>query len=390
MAGFFAGEDLSLNPIEEARLRQAAGEGYLDLTSSNPTQQGLLFPPAILQRASQPYWDTRRYLPDPKGLPTARATISRYYAGRTPSFELDPEHIFITASTSEAYSHLFGLLTRPGDNILGPQITYPLFEYLAALHHVQLRPYNLVESNGWQIDERSLLAQADRRTRAVLLISPHNPTGMVVRQPIAALTKLGLPIICDEVFSEFPYTIAAVPPFATLHPELPVFLLNGLSKMFALPDLKLGWIAANALAYTKFGARLELLNDTFLSCSSLIQAMLPTLFQEGFDFVDQMRQHIRSNLDMALAMLATSPRFKLQPPDGGYYLFTAVAGWPSNDEEALVLHLLEKGVLVHPGFFYNYTDETDTTTMPHLMLSALTAPDVLRTGLERLLAALAY
>ncbi len=389
MAGFFADEDLSLNPIEEARLRQAAGAGYLDLTSSNPTQQGLLFPPTILQQASQPYWDTRRYQPDPKGLPTARAAISRYYAGRTPAWELDPEHLFITASTSEAYSHLFGLLTQPGDNILGPQVTYPLFEYLAALHHVQLRPYNLVESKGWQIDEQSLLAQADHRTRAVLLISPHNPTGMVVTQPIAALAHLGLPIICDEVFSEFPYNIASVPPFAVLHHELPVFLLNGISKMFALPDLKLGWIATNAPAYTKFGARLELLNDTFLSCSSLIQAMLPTLFQEGFGFVGQLRQHIRSNLDMALAMLSASPRFQVRPPDGGYYLFAAVKGWPGGDEEALVLYLLEKGVLVHPGFFYNYSGETDTNSRPHLMLSALTASAVLRDGLEILLAALA-
>jgi aspartate/methionine/tyrosine aminotransferase len=388
MTGFFAEEDLSPNPIETARLRQAAGAGYIDLTSSNPTRQGLLFPEAVLRHASAPYWQTRHYQPDPKGTLAARTAISHYYAGRTPALTLDPEQIFITASTSEAYSHLFALLTQPGDNILGPQVTYPLFEYLAAIHHVELRPYTLVESEGWQIDDASLLAQSDERTRAVLLISPHNPTGMVVTKPNPMLDKLGLPVICDEVFSEFSYRLSAVPPFSSLHPHLPVFLLNGISKMFALPDMKLGWIALNDLAYQIFGERLELLNDTFLSCSSLIQTMLPTLFSEGADFVRQMHQHIKTNLDMALEMLNRSQLFQMQPPDGGYYLFVGVPGW-QQDEEALVLYLLEQGVLVHPGFFYNYEGESENTATPHLMISALTETTQLQAGLAKLVAALA-
>lgn len=390
MSGFFADEDLSINPIEEARLYRAAGLGYVDLTSSNPTAQGWLFPPTILEKASRPYWESRRYQPDPKGNPAAREAIARYYAERTPPLPQDPAAIFITASTSEAYSHLFALLTEPGDNILGPDVTYPLFEYLAAIHHVELRPYSLMESNGWQIDEASLLAQADARTRAILLISPHNPTGMVVQQPLAALQKLGLPIICDEVFSEFTYNIPTVPPFSVLHPDLPVFLLNGVSKLFALPDLKLGWIATNSPAYHQFGDRLELLNDTFLSCSSLIQAMLPTLFSDGFEFVTQMRDYIRGNLDMALQLINSQPGIlQAQPPDGGYYLFAGVPNWPQ-DEESLILYLLEQGVLVHPGFFYNYSGSAETTEIaPHIMISALTRTDQLRAGLEILLKALA-
>lgn len=389
MAGFFAEEDLSLNPIEEARLRQLAGAGYIDLTSSNPTAQGLLFPPELLQRASAAYWFERYYQPDPRGNPQARQSIVNYYARRSPSLALNLEHIFITASTSEAYSQLFALLTQPGDNVLGPQVTYPLFEYLAAIHHVELRPYNMLESNHWQIDETSLLGQADHRTRAVLLISPHNPTGMVVTKPIAALDKLGLPVICDEVFSEFPYTVKSIPPLTALHPELPVFLLNGISKLFALPDLKLGWIASNLPAYATFGERLELLNDTFLSCSSLIQAMLPTLFSEGWEFVGQMQQYIQSNLDLALALIAKSGVLQVQAPTGGYYLFAAVPGWTA-DEEALVLYLLEQGVLVHPGFFYNYAGDTNPNSIavPHIMISALTAPAQLQAGLEKLIAAL--
>lgn len=389
MSGFFADEDLSINPIEEARLRQAAGAGYIDLTSSNPTSQNLLFPPSILEKASRPYWESRRYQPDPKGNSLARAAIAQYYAQRTPPLPQDPDAIFITASTSEAYSHLFALLAEPGDNILGPDVTYPLFEYLAALHHVELRPYTMVESNNWQIDEASLLAQADERTRAILLISPHNPTGMVVQQPIAALQKLGLPVICDEVFSEFTYNIPAVPPFSTLHPELPIFLLNGISKLFALPDLKLGWIATNPVAYQKFGERLELLNDTFLSCNSLIQTMLPTLFVDGFPFVNQMRDYIKNNLDIALQLINARPGIlQVQPPDGGYYLFASVPNW-QEDEESLVLYLLERGVLVHPGFFYNYDGSVNINNpAPHIMISALTQTEQLRAGLLKLLDAL--
>jgi alanine-synthesizing transaminase len=376
--GFFADGDLTPNRIELARQQAAAGAGYIDLTSSNPTHQGLLFPPEILRSAADRYWDTRRYEPDPLGALPAREAIVRYYAGRTPALALTTEDILITASTSEAYGLLFALLADPGDNVLAPVVSYPLFEYLAVLHHVELRPYALDEARGWRIDPASLHAQVDERTRAVLVISPHNPTGMVVRAPEPALASLGLPVICDEVFAEFPYRVPYVPPLGTLHPELPIFHLNGISKQFALPDLKLGWIALSGPARERYGARLELLNDTFLGASGLIQSMLPTLFDAGPAFVAQMRTHIRANLDLALELLARSGRIQVQPPDGGYYLFPQVAGWP--DEDELVLQLLEHGVLVHPGYFYGYERGG------HMMLSCLTDREQLRAGLERLLA----
>lgn len=378
MTGFFADGDLTPNRIELARQRASAGAGYIDLTSSNPTHQGLLFPPEILRSAADGYWHTRRYNPDPRGAPAAREVIARYYAGRTPALALTTEDIFITASTSEAYGLLFALLADPGDNVLAPVVSYPLFEYLAALRHVELRPYALDESRGWRIDPASLRAQADERTRAVLVISPHNPAGMVVQAPEPALANLGLPVICDEVFAEFPYQAAHVPPLGALHPELPIFHLNGISKLFALPDLKLGWIALGGPAQERYGARLELLNDTFLGASGLIQSMLPVLFEAGMPFVAEMRAHVRANLDLALEMLARSSRIQAQPPDGGYYLFPQVWGW--RDEEELVLHLLDHGVLVHPGYFYGYERGE------HIMISCLTAHERLREGLERLLA----
>lgn len=380
MVGFLAGDDLTPNRIELARQRAASGPGYIDLTSSNPTHHGLLFPPDVLRRAADAYWAARRYDPDPRGLRVAREAVVRYYAGRIPPLGLDLDDIYITASTSEAYSLLFALLADPGDNVLVPSVSYPLFDYLAAAHHVELRPYALDEQRGWRIDPASLRLQADGRTRAVLVVSPHNPTGMVVQSALPSLAALGLPVICDEVFAEFPYGAPAAPPFGAVYPELPVFHLNGISKMFALPDLKLGWIALSRPAREQFGERLEVLNDTFLGANTLTQTMLPAIFEGGRPFVEAMRAHFRANVDMALELLRGSGRLHAHPPDGGYYLFPRVDGW--DDEEELVLHLLSHGVLVHPGFFYGY--ELDT----HLMISCLTERELLRAGIERLVAAL--
>jgi aspartate/methionine/tyrosine aminotransferase len=381
MPGCFSNLDLTPNHIEQARRRAEAGAGYIDLTSSNPTRQGLLFPAEVLQTAAAPYWAARRYEPDPLGAPAARAAIASYYATRTPPLHLPNDAITITASTSEAYGLLFALLADAGDNVLVPNVTYPLFDFLAAIHHVELRSYQLDEQRGWQIDGNSLLAQADNRTRAVLLISPHNPTGAVLPTPLPTLDMLGLPLICDEVFAAFPYHASSVPPAATLHPDLPVFHLNGISKLFALPDLKLGWVALNAAAHAAYGERLELLNDTYLGASSLIQHMLPTIFAEGMPFVDTMAEQVRTNITYALHRFARCPTLVAQPPGGGYYLFPTVRD--QNGEEALVLALLEQGVLVHPGYFYGDVPGC------HLMLSALTEPAAFTEGVERLCRALA-
>lgn len=386
MPGCFSSLELTPNRIEQARQRRAAGRGYIDLTSSNPTHQGWLFPPDVLRQATERYWTNRRYDPDPHGVPESRQAIASYYKQRCATGAsntrqtISPDAIYITASTSEAYGLLFALLTDPGDNILAPDVTYPLFDYLAEIHHVELRTYHMDESHSWHIQPASLLAQADSRTRAVLLISPHNPTGMVLQSPLAVLNDLGLPLICDEVFASFPYRVAHVPPVMLLHPTLPVFLLNGISKMFALPDMKLGWIALNSVAYARYGERLELLNDTFLGANMLTQTMLPDLLAQGNDFVAAMVAHVQTNLTHALERFTHAASLQANPPDGGYYLFPSVDGW--YDEEDLVLYLLDHGVLVHPGFFYGDVPGT------HIMLSALTQQEDFARGIERLCNAL--
>ncbi|GAC1534366.1 MAG: pyridoxal phosphate-dependent aminotransferase [Herpetosiphon sp.] len=379
MPGFFAQDDLSPNVIELGRVRQAAAGGYIDLTSANPTEQGLLFPSEVLEEASRIYLHDRHYAPDPRGLPATRDAIQRYYSSRTPPLDLGRDDIVVTASTSESYSLLLALLCDPGDNILVPQVTYPLFEYFAAMHHVRLRPYQLREADGWSIDQMSLLQQADERSRAVFIVSPHNPTGMVIQQPLEALIQLRLPVICDEVFASFTYSVPATPPLGTLYTDLPVFHLNGISKMFGLPDLKCGWIALN-IAARRFSARLELLNDTFLSSSTLIQSMLPSIFQHGSAFVETQVDRVRSNIAFALQTFQHHQVVDVQAPQGGYYLFLRVARW--TDEDALVLYLLELGVLVHPGYFFG------SSTDAHLVLSALVEPTRFRSGIETLARAL--
>lgn len=380
MAGVFSHLDLTPNRLEQARQARVARGDLIDLTSSNPTAQGLLFPPEVLAAASESYWPTRRYRPDPRGDVAARAAIVAYYAHRSPPLTITPDDIFLTASTSEAYSLLFALLADPGDNLLVPNVTYPLFEYLAALRNLELRSYQLDEERDWRMNARSLRRAADERTRAILIVSPHNPTGAIVDRPLATLDLLGIPVICDEVFAPFTYAAPATPPLAALHPDLPVFTLNGISKLFALPDLKLGWIALNRPARA-FAARLELLNDTLLGANALSQFLLPTLFAEGASFVAAMAARVRSNLTFALQRFADHPHIHARPPAGGYYLFPAISGW--DDEEALALYLLEQGVFVHPGYFYGDVPGC------HIMLSALTEPATFAAGIDRLSAALA-
>lgn len=380
MAGVFAQLDLTPNRLEQARQARAARGDLIDLTSSNPTVQGLLFPPAVLATAAAAYWPARRYRPDPRGDLAAREAVTSYYARRSPPLAVTPDDIFLTASTSEAYSLLFALLADPGDNLLVPNVTYPLFEYLAALRNLELRSYQLDEERDWRINARSLRRAADERTRAILIVSPHNPTGAIVERHIATLDLLGIPVICDEVFAPFTYAAPATPPLASLHPDLPVFTLNGISKLFALPDLKLGWIALNRPARA-FASRLELLNDTLLGANALSQFLLPTLFAEGAPFVAAMVSRVRANISFALRQFADHPRIHARPPAGGYYLFPSISGW--EDEEALALYLLEQGVFVHPGYFYGEVHGC------HIMISALTEPATFAAGIERLCAALA-
>lgn len=373
------------NPLAQAQARlRATGGPLFDLISGNPTQHGLQFPSEILQAAlhvAQTAADP--YRPDPKGQMVARQAISDYYADR--GLNLTPDRIVLTPGTSQSYWYLFQLLADPGQEILAPQPSYPLFDYIAALCRVTLRPYPLLRTgSGWALDLAALAAAVTSRTRAIILISPHNPTGHVATpDEVEALTTLAtarrLPIIADEVFCEFIFgDVLHCRPAAQAVAPL-IFTLNGFSKMLALPGAKLGWIGVSgqpALCDRALAA-LETIADTFLATHEQIQWAAPALLTQGRAFLADYRRQIAARAALAHTMLAGSTSFDLTPAAGGFYLTLAVERL-TDDDEALAIALLDHiGILTHPGWLYDMAE-------PMLVLSFLSEPATLGAQLPRL------
>lgn len=336
----------------------SSGRPVLDLISTNLAEQGWVFPQerlqAILAEAAQ---RAQIYRPDPLGLPSAREAIANYY--RTAGIPASAEQVLITPGTSLSYFYCFKLLAGPGEEILCPSPSYPLFESIAELSGIQLRYYRLQESRGWEIDLDHLESQISTRTRALVLISPHNPTGMVAgSQSLQELADIAcrhdLPILADEVFSEFLYDLEALPrPAATAAPL--VFTLNGFSKMVGLPGLKLGWIllSGRQARVRRSLEVMELISDTFLPVNDLAQHMVSGIFESREGFASACRPWLLRCRQIAGSILSQCSELQFTLPRGGFYL-TLKVGEAEVDEEALCIELLrDSGVLVHPGYFYD-------------------------------------
>jgi len=342
--------------------KRRAGDPILDLTESNPTHAGIEYPREILTALA----DERalRYDPTPRGLPSALESVSAYYGG-----EITPSRILLTASTSEAYSYLFKLLADPGDEILAPRPSYPLFDFLAALDSVQVRQYSLRYDGAWHIDFDTLERNITSRTRAIVVVNPNNPTGSFLkRQELERLESLGIPIICDEVFSD--YEFAPDPSrVRTLAGERGVltFSMSGLSKIAGLPQMKLGWIVASGPGHEAALDRLELIADTYLSVATPVQLALTKLLASPVR--EQIRQRTRANLDFL--------RSAVQPLnlEGGWYATLQVPRVRTEEEWALML-LEEHNVLLQPGFFFDFESEA------FLVVSLLTSPQVFERGIS--------
>jgi hypothetical protein len=338
--------------------RHRLGKPVLDLTETNPTKVGLVMPEAEIRAALA---DTRflQYEPTPFGDAAARAAVSAFHGAAIPS-----EHVVLTASTSEAYALLFKVLGDPGDRLLVPVPSYPLFEYLAGLENVETVPYPcLWEGDGWFVDFAALRAQLDDRTRALLVVSPSNPTGAMLRrdeadQLLALCRDRGLALICDEVFGDHVFTDAPsrVRSLAGREEAL-VFVLGGLSKSCLLPQLKAAWIAASGPAdlLTAALARLEVVADTYLSVNTPIQLALPRLLA--------LRDVIRPLVMARLTANRTTLEWVLQgsaatalPLDGGWSAVVRVPREPGEEERVLRL-LARHGLRVHPGFFFDFPTE---------------------------------
>ncbi len=361
-----------LKPNELARLlaqKCAPGAQIIDLTESNPTRAGFDYPDEIFQALAGR--GSLLYEPSPRGYEAARAAVAAGHG-------VSAERVFLTASTSEAYSYLFKLLLNPGDRVLTPRPSYPLIEFLAKLECAAMDQYPLRYDGAWRIDFHQLEAMLTPQTRAIVVVNPNNPTGSYLKrgetEKLAAIcASLGMALISDEVFSAYPLDAPpdAVPSLAGVECGLAV-ALNGLSKCAGLPQMKAGWmiLGGEDKLWRDAAARLELIADTFLSVSAPVQMALPELLRLGASVRKQIRERTRGNLEWL--------RKQCEPMvvEGGWY---AVLPLPdSAAEERFVISLLvEDDVLVQPGFFFDFSGEGC------VVLSLLTKPETFREGVAR-------
>jgi alanine-synthesizing transaminase len=349
------------------------GATILDLTESNPTRAGFAYPSEhILAALADP--KTMRYDPAPRGLASAREAVCGYYSARGVSVE--PSRVLLTASTSEAYAYLFKLLADPGDEVLVPRPSYPLFEFLAGLESVCVRPYRLRYDGAWRIDFDSLQESITPLARAIVIVNPNNPTGSFLkREELERLEALGIAIISDEVFSDYSFAPDPTRMDTLAGPrQVLTFSLSGLSKIAGLPQMKLGWIVANGRGHEAALDRLELIADTYLSVATPVQVALPTLLASTVR--DQIRERTRANLAF-LQSAAAGTSLHVRKVEGGWYAIVQVPRTRSEEEWALDL-LRECNVLVQPGFYYDFESEA------FLVLSLLPAAGVFEEGVRRM------
>ena len=353
----------------------------LDLTDTNPTRVGIPYPSDLLQALADPRG--RQYQPDPLGLHEARVAVAAEYGRfRTPT---SPDRVILTASTSEAYSVLFKLLCNPGDHLLVPQPSYPLFDLLTRLDGVLACPYRLEYHRVWSIDRAGMEQALSSHTRAVLVVSPNNPTGSLLRVAdrewlVALCAERGLALIADEVFADYP--LAPRPDACTIAGERRILTcsLGGLSKSAGLPQVKLGWIVLDGPEALVADAlsRLEVVCDTYLSVSTPVQLAAARLIEAGRTIRTAILARVTENLAALRRQLAEHPAVTLLEPEAGW---SAVLQVPAiRSEEALVLRLLDAArVLVHPGYFFDFAHEA------FLVVSLLPEPAVFAEALTRLL-----
>ncbi len=373
---------LTPNRFTEAQQEmRAAGMEVLDLTISNPTRAELHYDEeAIMQALINPA--ALDYDPQPKGLRTAREAVASYYRKQHEEFDFDPESVVLTTSTSEGYSYVFRLLCNPDDEILVPKPSYPLFEFLADLQDVKLVPYPLVYDHGWQIDFPSLYKAVTHRTRAVVVVHANNPTGSYVaaaeRNALDNFCReYNLSLIADEVFLDYSHDGAPRPTFATNRDAL-TFTLSGLSKISALPQMKLAWVVTSGPSQQVNAAlaRLEVIADTYLSMNAPIQLAAPALLEQRHTIQPLLLDRVRANLGELDRLLSRQKACQRLEVEGGWYAVLRVPATQSDED--LAIEILRKvSVLVHPGHFYDFPSDG------YLIVSLITPVGQFREGIKR-------
>ncbi len=361
-----------------------AGRELLDLTASNPTTIGLHYQEdQILAALADPRALT--YEPIAKGLLMAREAVAAYY--QELGVRLDPEHLVLTTSTSEAYTFSFRLLCEPGDEVLVPTPSYPLFEFLAELQDVHLVPYELIYDHGWQIDFHGLEQKLTARSRAVIVVHPNNPTGSFVKahemEELAALCrKRELAIIADEVFLD--YSVGAAGKSFAANDQCLTLTMSGLSKVSGLPQMKVAWIAVSGPKILKQDAlaRLDVIADTYLSMNAPIQHALSVLLEQRRSIQEQLNTRVLANLEELDRQLGAQHLVSRLQMEGGWYAILRVP--VSRSDEDLAIQLIAKhDVLIQPGHFYDFPNDG------YLVISLITPANTFREGLSRLLRCIA-
>jgi alanine-synthesizing transaminase len=345
-------------PVNALTLARRERQHVLDLTETNPTRAGLPYPheelAEALARGARASYD-----PDPRGLRSAREALAAH-------LRCDAGDLLLTASTSEAYSFLFKLLTDPGDSMLTATPSYPLLEHLAQMEHVTLRTFAMEFHRRWEIHD----VPVDAKTRAILVVNPNNPTGSFVTQSEQdALARHGLPIVSDEVFLDYPLEGSGT---SIVRDDILTFTLGGLSKSAGLPHYKLGWIRVSGPDKREALDALEVIADNYLSVATPVQIALPELLRIGANIRDAISQRTRRNLATLRAIHA--PSVQVLPVEGGWAAVLRVPRVMSDDE--LALRLLDEGVFVQPGYFFDF--ERDG----YLVVSLLTPEETFANGVR--------
>ncbi|HXY02598.1 MAG TPA: pyridoxal phosphate-dependent aminotransferase [Terriglobales bacterium] len=362
---------------------RASREEILDLTLSNPTKAELHYDEeAIMQALIQP--EALEYDPQPKGLISARQAVATYYRQQHEEFDVNPESLVLTTSTSEGYSYVFRLICNPEDEILVPKPSYPLFEFLADLQDVRLVPYPLLYDHGWQIDFPTLYKAVSHRTRAVVVVHANNPTGSYVssteREQLNNFCReYGLSLIVDEVFLDYAHDGAMRQTFASNTAVL-TFTLSGLSKISALPQMKMAWLVTSgpeAQVDTAL-SRLEVIADTYLSVNTPMQLALPALLDQRKQVQPLLLDRTRANLEELDRQLARQKSCQRLALEGGWYAVLRVPATQSDEELAIDI-LRKTNVLVHPGHFYDFA------TDGYLIVSLITPTQMFRRGMSSVL-----
>ncbi|HET7436262.1 MAG TPA: pyridoxal phosphate-dependent aminotransferase [Thermoanaerobaculia bacterium] len=350
-------------------LERRKRDSLLDLTESNPTRVKLDYPVEALAdiyaRAARAPYD-----PQPLGLRSAREAVADH-------LRCDVEDVILTASTSEAYAFLFKLLTDPGDAVLTPTPSYPLLEHLASLELIALRTFPLEFHRRWELRQ----APVDAQTRAIIVINPNNPTGsFVTRDEQDAIASHGIPIISDEVFLDYPLEGSGT---TFVREDVLTFTLGGLSKSAGLPHYKLGWIRVSGPAAQRREAvnALELIADNYLSVSTPVQAALPELLAIAPQIRGAIQMRTIANLEQLHRTFADLPAARVLPVEGGWSAVIRVPRVMSDEE--LALALLDRGVVIHPGYFFDFDSEG------YIVVSLLTPADVFAEGTQRIAAMIA-